>query len=187
MVNFEIARGFHVPFFPMRPTLGRDLRTRQSVVSLWKEIESEVWVGQPKLNGDGVSLAVYKRRVYLFNRYGRAYRFKVLNAPDYLKLPDGTCFVGEVFKRNFYPYEALALAGESLLATTVVERVKWAKDHVDFLKHPWMFPQPNFGWMVRRRANMPIYDGVVLKKTASAYRLLGSADQTSLDWFKRRW
>jgi ATP-dependent DNA ligase len=176
-----------MPFFPMRPTQGRDLRTRTAIKTMWKEVEGGVWIPQPKLNGDRVCLAVVERKIYLQNRRGGYYRMRVQNAKDYLRLSDGTCFDGEVFKGNFYPFELLALEGQLFLEATTVERVKLAHDMVNFLDQPWMFPEPNFSWLLRRRENLPHYEGVVLKRTNTPYRVLGSPDQVSLDWFKRRW
>lgn len=177
-----------MPFYPMRPTSGRDLRTARSVSQLWDEIKDDTtWIAQPKLNGDRACLAVVERRVFVQNRHGNWYRYKVQNAKDFLKLPDGTCFDGEVFNRNFYPFELLVTAYRSLLLTTAQERVTLAKLMVENLKHPWMFEQPNKNWLMRRSANRPHYEGVVLKKTTTPYIVLGSSTQSSLSWFKRLW
>ncbi len=150
-------------------------------------VDSQMWVMQPKLNGDRVILAVVGNRVFVQNRYGQMYRQKVSNARDFLKLPDCTCFDGEVFKGNFYPFEIIACNGKNLLRTEVHERVSWAKTLMRDIKQPWLFETPSAAWLMRRGANAPNYDGIVLKRTGSFYIPLGSASQSTLEWFKRLW
>lgn len=177
-----------MPFFPMRPTTGRALQRPIVVKELWKEaVERGHWVMQPKLNGDRACLAVVDGKVYVQNRHGGAYRFRVANAKDFLALPNRTCFDGEVFKSNFYPFELLACNAVNFLRAEAQERVRLAKDLVKFLQHPWLFDLPSLAWLMRRGANLPVYEGVVLKKTTSVYIQLGSASQSNLEWFKRLW
>lgn len=184
----NIVPGLQMPFYPMRPVLGRGLRSQSTIKALWKEIQSnDVWVAQPKLNGDRACLAVVDRRVFIQNRHKGWYRLKVQNARDYLRLPDGTCFDGEVFARNFYPFELLALEHHSFMALTTVERTVLAKQFSDYLKQPWMFPLPNLDWMLGRRHNLPQYEGVVLKQSGARYVVHGSESQSTLSWMKRLW
>lgn len=177
-----------MPFFPMRPTKGRALSRPDGIKQLWKEaVEQRLWTIQPKLGGDRAELAVVDSKIYIQNRHGGCYRFKVANAPDFLRLPNRTCFDGEVFKSNFYPFECLASNGHSFLRTEVHERAQMAKDMVTFLKHPWLFDPPALAWLLRRSANLPDWEGVVIKQVRSRYILMGSARQSSLEWFKRLW
>jgi hypothetical protein len=177
-----------MPFFPMRPATGRAIRGFSAVDALWDEVSTEKhWIPQPKLNGDRACLAVIERRVFIQNRKGGWYRFRARNAKDFLKLPDGMCFDGEVFKGNFYPFELLAIEHRSLLLTTTHERIVLAKEFVDKLGHPWMYPHPTKNWLMRRNANLPDYEGVVLKTASAPYIVLGSTTQSSLLWLKRTW
>jgi len=187
-VKVDICTGLQMPFFPMRPIKGRRLDRPVNIKDLWHDaIDQGHWVMQPKLGGDRVCLACVDGKVYVQNRHGGCYRMKVGNAKDFLQLPNRTCFDGEVFKGNFYPFELLACNGRSLLKTVVHERVRLAKDLVGFLGHPWLFDTPTLPWLMRRAANRPAYEGVVLKQTGSPYILLGSDTQSSSKWMKRLW
>lgn len=174
----------------MRPVQGRGLRSQSTIQALWQEMrdeDDESWVTQPKLNGDRACLAVVDRRVFIQNRHKGWYRHKVANAREFLKLPDGTCFDGEVFAGCFYPFELLALSYRSFLGGTTIERTALAKEFSDRLKQPWMFPMPNLDWLLGRRHNLPQYEGVVRKKANARYTVHGSESQSSLSWMKRLW
>lgn len=187
-MKIEICTGLEFPFYPMRPTKGRALSRPANIKQLWQDaVDKGLWVMQPKLGGDRAELATVGGKVYIQNRYGGRFRHKVANAPDFLKLPDHSCFDGEVFKGNFYPFELLACNAKSLLMAEVHERVTLAKDLVKFLGHPWMFDTPSLAWLMRRKSNLPIYEGVVLKQVSSRYVMLGSPTQSNLAWFKRLW
>lgn len=177
-----------MPFYPMRPIKGRRLDRPANIKQLWQDaVDEGQWVMQPKLGGDRAGLATVDGKVYIQNRHGGWYRHKVANAKDFLQLPNRTCFDGEVYKGNFYPFELLACNAKSLLKTVVHERVRLAKDLVGFLDHPWLFDLPTMAWLLRRGFNRPAYEGVVLKQTGSFYVLLGSATQSSSRWLKRLW
>jgi len=175
----------------MRPTKGRALSRPANIKQLWQDAHDGRWVMQPKLNGDRVGLACVDGKVYAQNRHGSRYKFKIANAPDFLKLPNRTCFDGEVFKGNFYPFECLASNEHSFLLAEVYERVLLAENMMKSLGHPWLFGTPSLAWLLRRAANLPIYEGVVLKqrvpRTQSRYVMLGTDKQSNLTWFKRRW
>jgi ATP-dependent DNA ligase len=176
-----------MPFFPMRPFRGRALLRPNNIREMCEEAAAGVWVMQPKLNGDRVGLACVDGKVYVQNRHGGCYRFKVHNAPDFLALPNRTCFDGEVFKGNFYPFELLACNGKSFLMAEAHERVRLAKDMTQILGHPWLFDPPSLAWIMRRSANLPMFEGVVLKRAHSRYVMLGSDTQSSTGWMKRLW
>lgn len=177
-----------MPFYPMRPQLGRALQRVANIKELYREaVEEKRWIMQPKLRGDRADLAVVDGKVYVQNRHGGAYRFKVANGPDFLRLPNHTCFDGEVYKSNFYPFELLCCNATNLLRAEVHERVTLAKDMVRFIGHPWLFETPTLGWLLRRAANLPAFEGVVLKEYTCRYVLLGSPTQSSKDWLKRLW
>lgn len=187
-MKVEVCTGLVLPFYPMRPAKGRRLSRPVEIKQLWQDaVEQKRWVMQPKLGGDRACLACVDGRVYIQNRHGGVFRHKVANAADFLKLPNRSCFDGEVFKGNFYPFELLAMNGVSLLTTVVHERVRLAKDMAGFLRHPWLFDTPLMDWLLRRKLNRPTYEGVVLKQAGSPYILLGSETQTSQKWLKRLW
>lgn len=187
-VKVDICAGLTLPFYPMRPTRGRILERAPNIKQLYYEtVEEHRWVMQPKLNGDRACLAVVDGKVYVQNRYGGCYRMKVANARDFLSLPNRTCFDGEVFKQNFYPFELLCCNAKSFLRAEAQERVRLAKDMTLFIGHPWLFETPSLPWLLRRSKNLPAFEGVVLKAFASPYITLGSATQSSANWMKRRW
>lgn len=172
----------------MQPVNGRVLSRPSSIKQLWEDaVEKSLWVMQPKLAGERGCLACSGGVVQVQDRYGRVFRKKVSNAADFLKLPDQTCFDGVVYKGNFYPFELLASGGNSLLMAEVHERVALAKAMAGFLKHPWMFETPSLAWLMRRRGNSPVFDGVVLKQVRSRYLTLGNTDQSNPAWMRRLW
>lgn len=172
----------------MRPFKGRTLSRPDNIRELYHDaVERGLWSIQPKLGGDRADLAVVDKKVYIQNRHGGWLRQKVRNAPDFLRLPNRTCFDGEVFKGNFYPFECLASNSNPFLSAEVHERVALAKDMMGFLKQPWLFDPPTLAWLLNRAKNAPIFEGVVLKQVRSRYVLLGSATQTSSAWMKRLW
>lgn len=188
MDKIEIVRGLMMPFYPMRPLQGRSLRTPKLVNELYAEVqEPDEWVCQPKLNGDRVCLGVVDKRVYTQNRHGAWYRFSVKNAPAFLKLPNRTCLDGEVFEGNFYPFECLAVGGHLFTFCTANEREVMAYQLMRLIGQPWIFNAPSKGWLLKRRDNLPKFEGVVLKRSSSPYVLLASPSQSSPDWVKRTW
>lgn len=187
-MKVEICDGLEFPFFPMRPVKGRALIRPTGIKQLYRDaVEKDHWVIQPKLNGDRVCLAIVDDRVHAQNRHGSVYKFNIKNAKDFLKLPNGTCFDGEVYRGQFHPFELLACDSKNLLLTGVQERVARAKKLVIGLGHDWMFETPSLAWIMQRWEHLPIYEGVVLKRAGSRYVMLGSDSQVNLSWFKRRW
>ena len=61
-----------------------------------------------------------------------------------------------------------------------------AYELTQLIGQPWMFGKPNKRWLLAARGS-PEWDGVVIKRAASPYIILGSDKQTSLAWFKRTW
>jgi len=186
-VKVDICEGLELPFFPMRPIRGRALLRPANIRQMVQEAEKGVWAMQPKLGGDRACLACVDGKVYVQNRHGGRYRFKVYNALDFLALPNRTCFDGEVYKGNFYPFELLACNAKSFMMTEVHERVRLAKDMTKFMGHPWLFDPPSMAWLLRLSANLPMFEGVVLKQASSPYIMLGSGTQSSTRWMKRLW
>jgi hypothetical protein len=188
MTKIEVVRGLVMPFFPMRPVQGRSLRTSKLVEELYAEIqEPEDWICQPKLAGHGAALAVVDNKVYVQNRHGGWYGHSVKNAMDFAKLPNRTCLDGGVYEGRFYPYECLAVGGNLFTFCTANEREVMAYQLMRLIKQPWIFGTPSKAWLLQRRANLPRFEGVVLKRMNSLYAVLSSPAQVSADWFKRTW
>jgi hypothetical protein len=108
--------GITLPFFPMRPRTGRRI-TAANVDQVYADATSGQWHPQKKLNGDRAVLAIQDNRTMIISRYGDLYRHPVDNINDFLKLPNGTLLDGEVWKKKFYPFEALGVGN-----VVIVER-----------------------------------------------------------------
>lgn len=187
-MKIEVCSGLVMPFFPMRPSTGRTLRTPKLVSDFLKEFDPAYFEMQPKLAGHRACLALVKNRVHVQNRHGGWLRTTVKNADCFRELKgDRYCFDGEVWEGNFYPFDLLATKGRSILYWPACDRIALAKAYTLALKIPWLFDAPDAEWLMARRANMPKWEGVVLKKKESIYSLHSSDTQTSLNWFKRRW
>ena len=178
-----------MPFLPMRPSLGRTLRTPALVKGFIKEMEEEGdwWVIQPDLNGVRACLAVVNDKVHIQDEEGRWYRQQVRNAQSFLNLPNRTCLDGEIFQYNFYPSDALAVDGKSFMPATAAEREVIAYQLVRLLHHPWMFERPDRRWLMRRWQNLPQFLGVIKKRARSPYELADAAGVRSRDWLRRVW
>jgi hypothetical protein len=188
MDKIVIARGIAMPFYPMRPAQGRVLRNQGNVDEFHHQVlRTHDWVVQPKLEGDRACIGVLDGKVYIQNRHGEWFKHKVTNLADFKKLPNNTVLDGEVFQGNFYPFECLASSGKSFLMATAAEREVLAFQLSKFLGHEWKFGKPSKSWVAKLDKNMPVYGGVVLKRSASPYIMLGSPSQASLDWLKRCW
>lgn len=188
MDKIVIARGIAMPFYPMRPAQGRVLRNQGNVDEFYSQVlRKHDWIVQPKLEGDRACVGVLNGKVYIQNRYAEWFKHKVKNIDDFKKLPNNTVLDGEVFKGNFYPFECLASSGKTFLMATATEREILAFQLMKFLGHEWKFEKPSKAWVAKLTEQMPIYGGVVLKRQASPYIMLGSPAQASLDWLKRCW
>lgn len=183
----EICRGLTLPFFPMRPALGRTLRTPKLVEDFLSQLDVDYWLMQPKLNGDRGCLATVRDQTYVQNRHGGWYSYPVKNAAVFLRLGNGCCWDGEIYEGNFHPFEALAVRGKLCFEWPVGERVDQAKSQVESIGQPWLFDAPSAAWLLARQANAPKWEGVVLKRRQSLYLRQGSPDMAALTWIKRRW
>ena len=182
----EIIPGLAMPFYPMRPTKGPSLRTADSIKKFWASTgRTQDWVIQPKMNGDRATLALVGGRIYIQNRHGGWYGHSADTTP-FLRLPDRTVLDGEVYQGHFHPFEALAINGRSLLRCTVTEREVMACQLTRLVGQQWMFGRPDRRWLLAAQ-QCSEWDGVVLKRAASCYTILGSDTQMSETWFKRTW
>lgn len=181
-----ITRGLSMPFFPMRPARGPLIQSTRDVADAWRRVRSAAYVAQPKLNEDRAALAVVDGRVYLQNRYAQ-WMSQPCNTQRWLKLPDRTVLDGGVYNKQFFPFEALAVLGRSLMGATCEERIVMAYQMSRLCGVPWMFESPTRSWITARTANYPRYEGIVFKERNSPYVLAGSAQQENSSWIKCRW
>lgn len=187
MQRIEIVQGLTMPFYPMRPATGRKLRTPCLIAEFWATVQEGDWVVQPKLTGRRACLGFVNGTVYIQDRHGAWDRQPVDNRDAFCALPDRTVLDGQVHKQVFYPFEALAQGGRSLLQAPTSERVRAAQALMEAIGQPWKFFVPTPEWLCLRRKNLPEWAGVVLKKTDAAYVPLASDAHYSLTWFKRGW
>jgi ATP-dependent DNA ligase len=183
----KVARGIVMPFFPMRPRSGSPLRTIKQVEELVAVLDDGRWIVQPKAGGHRACLAVVDGKVWVQNRHGKWYAKPVKNAQDFLKLPNRTCFDGEVLDGSFYPFECLADSGKSMLFRPASEREVVAFQFSKFLHHDWKFRKPSPKFLRQMRHNLPTWEGVVLKEYMSLYVVMASEAQHSNTWLKRIW
>lgn len=182
----KITTGIVLPLFPMRPRSGPDI-TKARINIILEEMESKKFVWQAKLNGDRAVLGVRDDRVMVCNRHGGWFGHTIANAGAFLKIGNGTVLDGEVFGRNFYPFEALAVEGRSFIWNTTEEREIIAMQMCRLAGVAWMYPRPTKAWLSQLSKNLPKYEGMVRKKADASYIPLGSASQTSSGWVKQRW
>jgi len=181
-----VVAGITMPFFPMRPRKGAAV-TANTVKQLWADVTSGQFLAQKKLNGDRACLGVQDGKVVVINRRGQLLQHPVSNTRDFLKLPSGTILDGEVWQKGFYPFEALIVGGNSLLKSCPIVREKTAIEISKTLGHTWLFTPPTLEWLSQLKANLPTWEGLVLKHVNTSYIMLGSETQDSPMWLKRKW
>jgi ATP-dependent DNA ligase len=184
-VNMTIV-GITMPFYPMRPTKGLKV-TKANVRQLFADITSGQHLAQKKLNGDRACLGVVDGRVVVINRRNEFLKHPVDNVKDFSRLPSGTLLDGEVWQKGFYPFEALAVGGTSFLSEGPHVREQEAMKISKHLGHVWLFTPPTLEWLEQLDANLPTWEGVVLKRAKSPYIMPGGENQESPMWTKRKW
>jgi ATP-dependent DNA ligase len=184
--TIPVATGIEMPFFPMRPRAGAPIKPGQAR-TLLEEIQGGRWIAQRKANGHRACLAVVDGKVWIQNRHGAWFKLPVRNTHDFLKLPNRTCFDGEVIDREFCPFDCLALRGRTMIFDPADERATVAFQLVKFLGHEWRFADPTPQFIRAGRRNLPDWEGLVLKETLSSYVMLARPTQQSQTWVKRRW
>lgn len=187
--RIPLACGLSLPFYPMRPTHGVQCTETQLRADLARGD-----VLQPKLNGDRVELGVISEhgvnKVIVANRHMSLYKFKVQNAWKFQPLPVGTCLDGEVWKGNFYPFEALAIGSKLLINEPVERRIAEAKIVCSAIAVEWLFEQPTVGWVTAQlragMAKLKVLEGYVRKRKGSLYSIVG-VERDHPDWTKIKW
>jgi ATP-dependent DNA ligase len=183
----EVARGLTMPFYPMRPRQGSPIRTKTQVEAVLEQIRSDKWIVQPKLGGHRACLALVDKQIHAQTRHGTWRARPISNAEVYKKLRDRTCLDGEIVGDEFHPFECLAINGKSLLMAPAVEREAVALQITRLLGLPWLFARPTPKYIEARRANLPRWEGVVMKLYMSTYVPMGSKTQSSGAWLKCLW
>lgn len=204
--NIRVAPGLALPFFPMRPAEGRSLSTPDRAVELVREFEESGDTLQPKLNGDRACVAVVrashllpsdvqffkplvvgKVAVLVQNRHGDRYHYSIANLSLFARLPPGTCQDGEVFKKQFYPFETLASEGISMLRSAPDGRVANARAVCRMLGVDWLFDAPKLAYLRLHRENLPFWEGIVRKAKGSPYVPCTNDTCDSPTWWKHKW
>jgi len=187
-----VIPGVQMPFFPMRPTTGSMIRGIEQIDTIMEMISSHTWEVQPKLNGDRVTVAVIDGKAYAQNRHGKWYSYTIENLKSYLALPNRTLLDGEVYEKMFYPFEALAIGGESLMRECPSVRIGTAKAFSHVIGVEWKFETPTREWLIKNfqeqtKLRVPVWEGIVRKKVGTPYAILGSDSQESTNVFKNKW
>lgn len=189
MEKLEVVSGIALPLFPMRPMTGMRL-TETNLPSILNEMGKN-YVVHPKLNGDRVLLAVKNGEVRVCQRHGDWYQFAVTNKSKYASL-EGTVLDGEVYQKNFYPFDSLAIAGKNLLNTPIEVRLDQTQALCAQIRVPYWFAEPTRDQVLAQRldtlpSGQPQWEGLVLKKRGSRYRVVGSESHVSEEWVKIKW
>jgi ATP-dependent DNA ligase len=192
MTRHTIIPGLATPFFPMRPTSGPSLLAVRQIPEIFAM--SDRYVLNRKLNGDRVQLSKIDGKLYLANRHGEWYTYSVNNSKRWLEaLPDGSCLDGEVWQKNFYPFETLSYGGISYLMKGPEDRCEHAASLTkEVLGQAYMFGDVSESWMIEwltkpSRPLSSVWEGVVMKRRGSPYIVLPNDSKNSSQWFKRRW
>lgn len=185
--NVEIATGLAMPFIPMRPRIGRPIRTSREIKSAVDVLDDDKTLVRPALCGTRACLAVVDRNIFIQDDSGKWITKPPRNGRDFLKLPNNTCLDGYIAYGDFYSADCVALRGQSLLRNPASERETVAFQLCKFLEHPWLFQQPSPKFIRARRQNLPRFPGLTLKDYMSFYTLLSSQTETSESLLKRLW
>jgi hypothetical protein len=183
-----IIAGLTLPFYPMRPRNGGQI-TAANAVDIYQKISDGSYHAQRKLNGDRAVLGVDANgRAWLANRHGSWFKHPALNIAKH-QLPAETLLDGEVFERKFYPFEAIAVGGGSLRLAGPEKRAAVAQVLCPLLGVDWIFDSRDvtLEWLLSLGREGSKWEGVVLKAIGSPYVPLGSSNQESPAWVKKRW
>lgn len=178
---------FTLPFFPMRPRLGKIITVPEDLDQL-----DEEYYWSLKLNGDRALMGIVDKQTHVANRHGSWLKFNVENAPLFAAKLKGTwLFDGEVFKKNFYPFELIESPKGSLAGECPSVRAEQARLVCKALGVQWMYGTPETLKQEAAPCLLELrstpYEGVVGKLKGSRYVPLGSSARDSSSWVKRKW
>lgn len=187
VAKVQLTSRFRLPFFPMRPTQGSAITKLEDLDNLDPDYHWSL-----KLNGDRVLFGVVDKVCHIANRHGSWFKFNVENKAVFQnKLKGAWIFDGEVYKKNFYPFELIESPEGSLVDYCPSVRAEYARRVCKMIGVEWMYGTKEtlkdlaYNCLVELR-NSP-YEGVVGKQLGSSYVPLGSASRDSATWTKRKW
>jgi hypothetical protein len=145
-----------------------------------------------KLNGDRICVGVVDGDAYAQNRHGSWYKMTIDNLKTYASLKGAWLLDGEVFNKQFYPFEVVVAASKSVAALCPQERKDYAKQLCRRLGVPWMYGIDIKDIVSQSERLIPladgkIYEGVVGKQKSSPYVPLGTVSGASPAWIKHKW
>ena len=183
IANVEAGRGI-LAGYPMRPSATREW-SREQIVAMVPELSSK-YIVSPKLDGDRVVLIVGDAGdTVVWNRHGSEYRFNVWNRGDFGRhIPAGSILDGEVWSRNFHPFDCVKWGDTDVSMMPVEQRIEYARQACELIGIPYLFNQPSPAWL---RAAGDEIEGVVIKLRGSPYRWQKRPHHDSPDWLKLRW
>lgn len=184
---------FTFPFFPMRPFTGARLFDEAAIdAALALQANGEL-ILQKKLNGDRGVLGVLDSTVYLANRHGSFYKMTCDNTADFSDLPSGTLIDGEIYKKKFYPFEAIQIGDNKLFMERDTQlRIDAAQRVCCDLGIDWLFDIPTKAWMLEQKAIADaggdiVWEGVVGKAPRCKYLPMASETSESANWRRMKW
>jgi ATP-dependent DNA ligase len=185
--HVQISTRFRLPLFPMRPRTGLVISRLEDLDNLDPDYHWSL-----KLNGDRALMGIKDGVAHYANRHGSWFKHNVVNTEAFTKRLKGTWLLdGEVYKKNFYPFELVESPDGSLTNACPSERAAKAMQICKILKVEWMYgtkdtlKQEARNCVLELRSNP--YEGVVGKLLGSKYIPLGSASRDSSSWVKRKW
>jgi ATP-dependent DNA ligase len=186
MERINVAPGLSVPFYPPRPLHGKAL-TKATVFDFIKKM-SKTHLVQPKLGGDRAIVVKLGDTLRAFNRHYGPYKQSV-TLTRWANLPEGTVLDGEVYKKEFYPFEVVKYGPENLMAKGPEDRAAKAKTISAEVGQPYLFdtPTPESASEFIAMDGTNKWEGIVCTERGSRYTPLASAGQESRTWIKLKW
>lgn len=175
----------------MRPRLGVAIRD-VSCLSRLIEDERDTYDLSLKLNGDRACLAVLDGDTHLQNRHGGWYKMTVENLAPYARLGGAWLFDGEIYRKQFHPFEVIVAAGKNLSGECPSYRKAAARSTCASMMVPWMYGKSLADILEQAtdaicEGDTSLYEGLVGKRLGSRYVPLGTAEQQSPTWVKFKW
>lgn len=170
--------------YPMRPQATQQW-SREEIAAMLPTLTGE-YIAQPKLDGDRCVLVVKDDgATELWNRHGSLYHFTARNRGDYGRhLPTSSIFDGEVWGRDFHPFDCIRWGDLEVDRLPVEARIEYARRACELVGNAYLFATPTPAWVLSAG---PEWEGVVLKLRGSAYRPLKKPFHESFEWYKVKW
>lgn len=179
---------FQFPFFPMRPFTGNRLFTREACEEAMALHDRGELILQKKLNGDRGVVGVAEDGVHLANRYGAFYKMTCEGLAKFRALPVGTLIDGEIWKKQFYPFEVIQYGPTQLFNERNTQlRIDHAESICNSLGIEWLFTPPTLEWMDEWRGSSEVWEGVVAKEPRCKYFPMASEGSESSKWRRMKW